>query len=63
MAPESCQEAEEAKKEAPLSLVGQALVNGPRERPAGTLQDPVAPKCPQDTKPSSSRVVFSTNLQ
>uniref|UniRef100_A0A8C0JZL3 Lamin tail domain containing 2 n=1 Tax=Canis lupus dingo TaxID=286419 RepID=A0A8C0JZL3_CANLU len=55
MAPESCQEAEEAKKEAPLSLVGQALVNGPRERPAGTLQDPVAPKCPQDTKPSSSR--------
>ncbi|KAM8928572.1 lamin tail domain-containing protein 2 isoform 4-T4 [Lycaon pictus] len=63
MAPESCQEAEEAKKEAPLSLVGQALVNGPREPPAGTLQDPVAPKCPQDTKPSSSRVVFSTNLQ
>nr|XP_025847297.1 lamin tail domain-containing protein 2 isoform X1 [Vulpes vulpes] len=63
MAPESCQEAEEAKKEAPLSLVGQALVNGPREPPAGTPQDPVAPKCPQDTKPSSSRVVFSTNLQ
>nr|XP_055157271.1 lamin tail domain-containing protein 2 isoform X3 [Nyctereutes procyonoides] len=63
MDPQSCQEAEEAKKEAPLSLVGQALVNGPREPPAGTLQDPVAPKCPQDTKPSSSRVVFSTNLQ
>ncbi|XP_064431991.1 lamin tail domain-containing protein 2 [Mirounga angustirostris] len=63
MAPESCQEAEEAEKEASLSLVDQEPVNGHLEPPAGTPQEPVAPTCPQDTKPSSPRVVFSVNLQ
>jgi len=53
MAPESCQEAEEAEKEASLSLVDQEPVNGHLEPPAGTPQEPVAPTCPQDTKPSS----------
>uniref|UniRef100_A0A452TG89 LTD domain-containing protein n=1 Tax=Ursus maritimus TaxID=29073 RepID=A0A452TG89_URSMA len=38
-------------------------VNGHLEPPAGTPQEPVAPSCPQDTKPSSTRVVFSVNLQ
>uniref|UniRef100_A0A452S973 Lamin tail domain containing 2 n=1 Tax=Ursus americanus TaxID=9643 RepID=A0A452S973_URSAM len=63
MASESCQEAKEAEKEAPLSLVDQEPVNGHLEPPAGTPQEPVAPSCPQDTKPSSTRVVFSVNLQ
>nr|XP_021547870.1 lamin tail domain-containing protein 2 [Neomonachus schauinslandi] len=63
MAPESCQEAEEAEKEASLSLVDQEPVNGHLQPPAGTPQEPVAPTCPQDTKPSSPRVVFSVNLQ
>uniref|UniRef100_A0A452S977 Lamin tail domain containing 2 n=1 Tax=Ursus americanus TaxID=9643 RepID=A0A452S977_URSAM len=62
MASESCQEAKEAEKEAPLSLVDQEPVNGHLEPPAGTPQEPVAPSCPQDTKPSSTRVVFSVNL-
>uniref|UniRef100_G1LVJ9 Lamin tail domain containing 2 n=1 Tax=Ailuropoda melanoleuca TaxID=9646 RepID=G1LVJ9_AILME len=63
MAPESCQEAKEAEKEAPLSLVGQEPVNGHLQPPAGTPQEAVAPSCPQDIKPSSTRVVFSVNLQ
>ncbi|XP_073745931.1 lamin tail domain-containing protein 2 isoform X9 [Callorhinus ursinus] len=63
MVPESCQEAEGAEKEASLSLVDQEPVNGHLEPPAGTPQEPVAPTCPQDTKPSSPRVVFSVNLQ
>ncbi|XP_004403876.1 PREDICTED: lamin tail domain-containing protein 2 [Odobenus rosmarus divergens] len=63
MAPESCQEAEGAEKEASLSLVDQEPVNGHLEPPAGTPQESVAPTCPQDTKPSSPRVVFSVNLQ
>ncbi|XP_059008639.1 lamin tail domain-containing protein 2 isoform X2 [Mustela lutreola] len=63
MAPESCQEDEGAEKKAPLSQVDQEPVRAHLEPPVGTPQEPGGPTCTQDTKPSSTRVVFSVNLQ
>uniref|UniRef100_A0A8C9DB74 Lamin tail domain containing 2 n=1 Tax=Panthera leo TaxID=9689 RepID=A0A8C9DB74_PANLE len=63
MAPEPCQEAEKAEKQAALSLADQEPVSGHLEPPAGTPKDPVAPACLKDTKPSSTPVVFPVNLQ
>ncbi|XP_072826738.1 lamin tail domain-containing protein 2 isoform X2 [Vicugna pacos] len=63
MAPESCQEAEGAEKEALPVLVDRDPVSGHIGPPAGAPADPVAPARPQDTKCSSTRVVFSINLQ
>ncbi|KAB1251658.1 Lamin tail domain-containing protein 2 [Camelus dromedarius] len=63
MAPESCQEAEGAEKEALPVLVDREPVSGHIGPPAGAPADPVAPAHPQDTKCSSTRVVFSINLQ
>ncbi|XP_045872038.1 lamin tail domain-containing protein 2 isoform X2 [Meles meles] len=63
MAPESCQEDEEAEKKAPLSQVDQEPVSAHLEPPVGTPQEPEGPTCTQDAKPSSTRVVFSVNLQ
>ncbi|EPY83882.1 hypothetical protein CB1_000521006 [Camelus ferus] len=60
MAPESCQEAEGAEKEALPVLVDREPVSGHIGPPAGAPADPVAPAHPQDTK---CRVVFSINLQ
>lgn len=63
MAPEPCQEAEKAEKQAALSLADQEPVSDHLEPPAGTPKDPVAPACLKDTKPSSTPVVFPVNLQ
>ncbi|XP_045342406.1 lamin tail domain-containing protein 2 isoform X2 [Leopardus geoffroyi] len=63
MAPEPCQEAERAEKQAALSLADREPVSGHPEPPAGTPKDPVAPACLKDTKPSSTPVVFPINLQ
>ncbi|VFV36240.1 Hypothetical predicted protein [Lynx pardinus] len=63
MAPEPCQEAEKAERQAALSLADQEPVSDHPEPPAGTPKDPVAPACPKDTKPSSTPVVFPVNLQ
>ncbi|XP_032214339.1 lamin tail domain-containing protein 2 isoform X2 [Mustela erminea] len=63
MAPESCQEDEGAEKKTPLSQVDQEPVSAHLEPPVGTPQEPGGPTCAQDTKPSSTRVVFSVNLQ
>nr|XP_036867491.1 lamin tail domain-containing protein 2 isoform X2 [Manis javanica] len=43
------------------ALSPQEPVSGHLGPPAGTPEDLVAPECPQDTKPSSTRVVFSDN--
>nr|XP_058924018.1 lamin tail domain-containing protein 2 isoform X2 [Kogia breviceps] len=63
MAPESCQEAEDAEEEAFPSLVDRELVSGHVGPPASTSADSGAPACPQDTKPSSTRMVSSVNPQ
>ncbi|XP_053058673.1 lamin tail domain-containing protein 2 isoform X3 [Acinonyx jubatus] len=63
MAPEPCQEAEKAERQAALSLADQEPVSDHLEPPAGTPKDPVAPACLKDTKPSSTPVVFPVNLQ
>uniref|UniRef100_A0A8C0HYU1 Lamin tail domain containing 2 n=1 Tax=Balaenoptera musculus TaxID=9771 RepID=A0A8C0HYU1_BALMU len=59
MAPESCQEAEDAEEEAFPSLVDRELVSGHVGPPASASADPGAPACPQDTKPSCTRMVSS----
>ncbi|KAK2500614.1 hypothetical protein MC885_012969 [Smutsia gigantea] len=51
----------EPRQEALSSVVDREPVSGHLGPPAGTPEDPVAPECPQDTKPSSTRVVFSVN--
>ncbi|XP_073073500.1 lamin tail domain-containing protein 2 isoform X3 [Manis javanica] len=43
------------------ALSPQEPVSGHLGPPAGTPEDLVAPECPQDTKPSFTRVVFSDN--
>ncbi|XP_061058339.1 lamin tail domain-containing protein 2 isoform X3 [Eubalaena glacialis] len=63
MAPESCQEAEDAEEEAFPSLVDRELFSGHVGPPASTSADPGAPACPQDTKPSSTRMVSSVSPQ
>ncbi|XP_054939150.1 lamin tail domain-containing protein 2 isoform X1 [Physeter macrocephalus] len=63
MAPESCQEAEDAEEEAFPSLVDRELVSGHVGPPASASADAGAPACPQDTKPSSTRMVSSVNPQ
>ncbi|KAM9080036.1 lamin tail domain-containing protein 2 [Megaptera novaeangliae] len=63
MAPESCQEAEDAEEEAFPSLVDRELVSGHVGPPASASADPGAPACPQDTKPSSTRIVSSVSPQ
>ncbi|XP_036716433.1 lamin tail domain-containing protein 2 isoform X2 [Balaenoptera musculus] len=63
MAPESCQEAEDAEEEAFPSLVDRELVSGHVGPPASASADPGAPACPQDTKPSCTRMVSSVSLQ
>ncbi|XP_059788420.1 lamin tail domain-containing protein 2 isoform X3 [Balaenoptera ricei] len=63
MAPESCQEAEDAEEEAFPSLVDRELVSGHVGPPASASADPGAPACPQDTKPSSTRMVSSVSPQ
>uniref|UniRef100_A0A8C0D1W8 Lamin tail domain containing 2 n=1 Tax=Balaenoptera musculus TaxID=9771 RepID=A0A8C0D1W8_BALMU len=62
MAPESCQEAEDAEEEAFPSLVDRELVSGHVGPPASASADPGAPACPQDTKPSCTRMVSSVSL-
>ncbi|XP_047679533.1 lamin tail domain-containing protein 2 isoform X12 [Prionailurus viverrinus] len=63
MAPEPCQEAEKAERQAALSLADQEPVSDHPEPPAGPPKDPVAPACLKDTKPSSTPVVFPINLR
>ncbi|XP_057582236.1 lamin tail domain-containing protein 2 isoform X3 [Hippopotamus amphibius kiboko] len=63
MAPESCQEAEDAEEEALPSLVDRKPVSGHVGPPASAPADPVASACPQDTKPSSTGMLSSVNLQ
>ncbi|XP_032496219.1 lamin tail domain-containing protein 2 [Phocoena sinus] len=63
MAPESCQEAEDAEEKAFPSLVDRELVSGHVGPPASASPDRGAPACPQDTKPSSTRMVSSVNPQ
>ncbi|XP_007466053.1 PREDICTED: uncharacterized protein C11orf35 homolog [Lipotes vexillifer] len=63
MAPESCQEAEDAEEKAFASLVDRELVSGHVGPPASASPDRGAPTCPQDTKPSSTRMVSSVNPQ
>ncbi|XP_043438081.1 lamin tail domain-containing protein 2 [Prionailurus bengalensis] len=63
MAPEPCQEAEKAERQAALSLADQEPVSDHPEPPAGPPKDPVAPACLKDTKPSSTPVVFPVNLR
>lgn len=63
MAPEPCQEADKAERQAALSLADEEPVSDHPEPPAGPPKDPVAPACLKDTKPSSTPVVFPVNLQ
>ncbi|KAF5911403.1 hypothetical protein HPG69_017886, partial [Diceros bicornis minor] len=63
MAPESRQETEEAEEEALPSRLDREPVSGHLGPPADTPTGPVAPECPQYTKPGSTQVVFSANLQ
>ncbi|KAJ8795543.1 hypothetical protein J1605_002305 [Eschrichtius robustus] len=63
MAPESCQEAEDAEEEAFPFLVDRELVSGHVGPSASASADPGAPACPQDTKPSSTRMVSSVSPQ
>ncbi|KAB0390998.1 hypothetical protein E2I00_019899, partial [Balaenoptera physalus] len=57
------QEAEDAEEEAFPSLVDRELVSGHVGPPASASADPGAPACPQDTKPSSTRIVSSVSPQ
>ncbi|XP_019486620.1 PREDICTED: lamin tail domain-containing protein 2 [Hipposideros armiger] len=63
MTPKSCQEAGEAEEDPPLSLVDREPISGHLGPPAGRPADLVAPVCLQDTKPSSTPIVSSINLQ
>lgn len=63
MSSKSCQEAGEAEEDTPSSLVDREPISGYLGPPAGRPADLVAPACLQDTKPSSTPIVFSINLQ
>ncbi|KAM9221917.1 LOW QUALITY PROTEIN: lamin tail domain-containing protein 2 [Dugong dugon] len=63
MAPQFCQDAEEAEEKTLSSLVDREPVRGGLGPPAGAAVDPMAPSGHQNAKPQSSQVVFPIDLQ
>ncbi|KAM9660272.1 LOW QUALITY PROTEIN: lamin tail domain-containing protein 2 [Trichechus inunguis] len=63
MAPQFCQDAEEAEEKTLASLADRQPVRGGLGPPAGAAVDPVAPSGHQDAKPQSSQVFFPIDLQ